>query len=53
MAVAIIAPTIKKAARPANSWQAVHQEIATTMNIKPPTHASPFSRNPKMREMAS
>ena len=53
MAVAIIAPTSKKAARPANHWQANHEAMHTSTNTRAPTMASPFLRRPHTRQMAS
>ena len=53
MAVAIIAPTSKKAARPANQWQASHEATHTSTKTSAPTMASPFLRWPKIRQMAS
>ena len=53
MAVAIMAPTNKKAALPANNWQANHEAKATTHNMSVATINSPFLRNPNTRQMAS
>ena len=53
MAVAIIAPTSKKAARPANSSVASQQARAITTSTSPPTMASPCLRNPNTRQMPS
>jgi hypothetical protein len=53
MLVAIIAPTSKKAARPANQWQASQAATHTSTATSAPTMASPFSRWPKMRQMES
>ncbi|MNT26270.1 hypothetical protein D3C72_1618320 [compost metagenome] len=53
MAVAIMAPTNKNAARPANQWQASHEATHTSTNTSAPTMASPFFFWPKMRQMAS
>ena len=53
MAVAIMAPTSKNAARPANQWQASQLAIPTNTNTSPPTRASPFLRWPTTRHAAS
>jgi len=53
MAVAIIAPTSRNAARPANSSVASHEPKAMTTNTSAPTMASPFLRNPNTRQMPS
>ncbi len=53
MAVAIIAPTSKKAARPANSWQAAQEATQMTAKTSAPTMASPFSRKPNHWQMRS
>jgi hypothetical protein len=46
MAVAIIAPTSRKAARPANRLQASQDAKATTASISTPDDRSPFLRKP-------
>src|SRR6478736_3972577 len=51
--VAIIAPTSRKAARPANQWQASHEATQTRTSTSAPTMASPFLRCPKIRQIAS
>ncbi|MCY1522290.1 hypothetical protein D9M68_571350 [compost metagenome] len=53
MVVAIMAPTSRKAARPANHWQA--SQVAKTMKIaiSTPTMVSPFLRRPKIWQMPS
>ena len=53
MLVAIIAPTSRKAARPANQWQASQEAMQIKRNTNAPTMASPFFFWPKMRQMAS
>ena len=53
IAVASIAPTSRKAARPAKSWQASHDAKTTKTNTPMPTIRSPFVRWPKARQMAS
>ncbi len=53
IAVAIIAPTSRKAARPANSWQAVYAAATTKADTSAPTMRSPWRRRPKARQMPS
>ena len=53
MAVAIIAPTSRKAARPANQWQASHDAAHTSSSTSAPTMASPLRRCPNTRQIAS
>src|SRR5574343_1436812 len=53
MAVAIMAPTSRKAARPANRWHASHAAKATNTATKAPTRASPLSPSPNQRQIAS
>ena len=53
IAVAIIAPTSRKAARPANQWQASQEATHTSTSTSAPTMASPFLRCPKIRQIAS
>ena len=53
MAVAIMAPTNKKAARPANNWHANQEAKATTHSMRPATISSPFFLNPNNRHTAS
>jgi hypothetical protein len=53
MLVASIAPTSKKAARPANQWQASQAAAATSTSTSAPTMASPRGRCPQMRHTAS
>jgi hypothetical protein len=53
MAVAIIAPTSRKAARPANQWQASQDATHTSASTSAPTMASPFFFWPKSRQIAS
>ena len=53
MAVAIIAPTSTKAARPANKWQASALPNTTAASTPAPTSASPFFFCPKVRHSAS
>src|SRR5665647_1317247 len=53
MAVAIIAPTSRNAARPANQWQASQDAMQTSTSTSAPTMASPFRRAPNSRQIAS
>ena len=53
MAVAIIAPTSRKAARPANQWHASHEATHTNPSTRTPTIASPFFFCPKVRHARS
>src|SRR5438093_3934161 len=53
MAVAIMAPTSKKAARPANQWQASQEATHTSTATSAPTMASPFLRWPNNWQIAS
>ena len=53
MAVAIIAPTSRKAARPANQWQASQDATQTSTSTSAPTMASPFLRWPNSWQIAS
>ena len=51
--VASIAPTSKKAARPANSWQASQEAKTTRASTVAPTIRSPFFFWPKTRHSMS
>ena len=53
IAVAIIAPVIRKAARPANNWQANQDAKTTKAKTSTPTFRSPFLRCPSVRQMPS
>jgi len=53
MAVAIMAPTSKKAARPANNSHDSQQAKLTTAIMIKPTVRSPFSRKPNTRHTVS
>ena len=53
IAVASIAPTSRKAARPANSWQASHEAKITKTKTSAPTTRSPFFFCPSVRQMPS
>ena len=53
IAVAIIAPTSRKAARPANQWQASQEAMHTSTSTSAPTIASPFFLAPNTRQIAS
>jgi len=53
IAVASIAPTSRKAARPANSWQASHDANTTKAVTHRPTTRSPRWRCPSVRQIAS
>ncbi len=53
MAVAIIAPTRRKAARPANQWQASQDAMHTRPSTSAPTIASPFFFWPKTWQIRS
>jgi hypothetical protein len=53
MAVAIMAPTSKKAARPANKWQASQEATQTNTSTPTPTSASAFLRCPNTRQIPS
>ena len=50
---AIIAPTSRKAARPANNWQASQEAKQTKAKTPAPTIRSPFVFCPKARQMTS
>ena len=51
--MAIIAPTSRKAARPANQWQASQDAKHTTSITSAPTIASPFLRCPNPWQIRS
>ena len=53
IAVASIAPTSRKAARPAKSWQASQDANTTKTKTQMPTTMSPFLRWPSVRQMPS
>jgi hypothetical protein len=53
IAVASIAPTSRKAARPANSWQAAQAAATTTIDTHTATMRSPPGRWPNVRQTAS
>ena len=53
IAVAIMAPTSRNAARPANQWQASQDAMHTSSSTSAPTMASPCSRCPNQRQIAS
>ena len=51
--VAIIAPTSRKAARPANSWHDSQDAKTISTNTQPPTIRSPFGPRPSVRQIVS
>src|SRR3954452_7525326 len=51
--VAIMAPTSRKAARPANQWQASQAAMTTSSATSAPTIASPLFLRPNSRQIAS
>ena len=53
MLVANMAPTSRKAARPANQWQASQDATHTSTNTRAPTMASPCLRWPNTRQIRS
>ena len=53
MAVAIMAPTSRKAARPGKSWHAAQDAKAITASITTPTTISPWRRKPRVRHTRS
>ncbi|MNI56672.1 hypothetical protein D3C73_1116900 [compost metagenome] len=53
MVVAIIAPTSRNAARPANQWQASQDAKAMNTATSTPTMVSPCLPRPNKRQMPS